>query len=893
MKHSAPSRRAAKRPARAFRVHPRRSKVVALALAGGTLAAAVVGVALAGPGGAGAAPAAGADAESANQAALVAAEDRRLIEIRSVTAVAPLRGGTQYSKPYRLTTGSGYTLVLTSRSAPYTVKDLLTLAPQTFVRQDDGSYLLLENLYLNAGAKLTLQNPGGLTVRMASAPTGFVSIVSFGGVLAFVGTEQQPVKITSWDPRTKAPDTTVKDGRAYIRSVGGQFRSQYLQASDLGFWSGRTGGMSLTGTDRPDTGSTEGPDAHQTKTERHAGADARAEGNAGPAQPEQTPAAGDVYAQPSGDLSTPDTRFGTADASFVSAKITHTTLTGNAYGLFISSADGIEVSDSTIERSLIDGVILHRFASNGILERVTSNDNAGDGFVLARATQEIRISAATARNNGINGMSLTGRALAEGPSPSGETVGEYGNNSVANSTFENNRRYGIEVDGGDNVGLQNNQVRGGDMGIVVRRGAQQVSVVGNQVSGQKRQGISVRDAVVDATVTGNTVESSPLGIYLRDSTATIRGNTIDRVTSHGVTVVGSVKGAQVSYNTVSGTGPTPVDTARSHGKLTVERNQTAAWHDTRSFWIRLRHAAKPMTLLWLGVVLLVLFSAVKARKLGARGTIRHPYEKQKLLDTGDRGELLRSAPARTREPELVGAVPAGAARGRSGWDAAGVDQATDLLPQRSWRPGSDPAGNPRRPAGPSNAMPAVESRPGNTEGASTGSRRPVEARPVWERPSAPPEWKPRNERGADTGSLDRSAGRPADRLADLLAQRPADRRSDPPAERPADPSGVRRSADGPAWLPPARDALPAPALPAPDVVIGRTGEPGPGHPSNGTGIPAYEEDATSVLRRPDLAPPAAAAYDGDATTFLPRPRRSAEDGERWAAYRPENPEGQR
>ncbi|HEV7655214.1 MAG TPA: right-handed parallel beta-helix repeat-containing protein [Mycobacteriales bacterium] len=1062
---------------RRFRVHRRRSKVLALAVAGGTLAAAVVGVALAGPGGAGAAPAAGADAESANQAALVAAEDRRLIEIRSVAAVAPLRGGTEYSKPYRLTTGSGYTLVLTSRSAPYTVKDLLTLAPQTFVRQSDGSYLLLENLYLNAGAKLTLSNPGGLTIRMASASTGYVSIVSFGGALAFVGTEQQPVTVTSWDPRTKTPDTTVKDGRAYIRSVGGQFRSEYLQASNLGFWSGRTGGVSLTGTDRPDTGSTEGPESHQTKTERHAGADSRAEGNAGPAQPDQTPAAGDVYAQPSGNLSTPDTRFGTADQSFVSAKISHTTLSGNAYGLFISSADGIEVSDSEVDHSLIDGVILHRFASNGILERITSSDNAGDGFVLARATQEIRISGAVAKNNGNNGISLTGRALAEGPSPSGETVGEYGNNSVANSTFENNKRYGIEVDGGDNVGLQNNEVRGGDMGIVVRRGAQQVSVVGNQVSGQVRQGISVRDAVVNATVTGNTVESSPLGIYLRDSSATIRGNTIDRVTSHGVTAVGDVTGAQVAFNTVSGTGPTPVDTARSHGKIKVEKNQTDAWHDTRSFWIRLRHAAKPMTLLWLGVVLLVLFSAVRARKLGARGTIRHPYEKQRLLDTTDKGQLLRAAPARQREPALVGA---GASA--PGWDSTGIDQDTQMLsvgarqaasapgrrsadrvvadrsgadasapgrrsgdradadssvPARrsvdravasgpdssvpgrrsvdravadrppvtgraDARPGldgdrvtGDLAGRPggaaragadRAPAMDArsvdprpvtNALPAVAPRPAPLPPVDVRPPGGVEARPTWSRPEPAPEWKPRYERtGADpaAGPVDRSVGRPADRLSDLLAERPGARRSAEPqpdlgpgrpgarratdsqpdlfgAGRTSDPSPERlsdllaerpvtRREDRTEWLPRTGGALPAPSSDAPNLVIGRTGEPGPAHPSNGLGIPAaspsngagrsghpssgsglsghssdgsglsghpsdgsglsghpsngaglpvhpsnghglppYEEDATTTLRRPEPA------YHEDATTVLPRPRRSAEDGP-WQEERP-------
>jgi parallel beta-helix repeat protein len=555
-----------------------------------------------------------------------------------------------------------------------------------------------------------------------------------------------------------------------------------------------------------------------------------------------------VYAQPSGDLATPDTRFGTAGQSFVSAKITHTTLTGNAYGLFISSADGIEVSDSTVERSLIDGVILHRFASNGILERVTSNENAGDGFVLARATQEIRISAATAKNNGNNGITLTGRALAEGPSPSGETIGEYGNNSVANSTFENNKRYGIEVDGGANLGLQNNQVRGGDMGIVVRRGAQGVSVVGNQVAGQARQGISVRDAVVDATVTGNTVESSPLGIYLRDSTATVRGNTVDRVTSHGVTLVGAVKGTQVSYNTVSGTGATAVDAARSHGKITVERNQTGAWHDTRSFWIRLRHAAKPMTLLWLGVVLLVLFSAVRARKLGARGSIRHPYEKQRLLDTTDRGELLRPAPARERErvPDLVGALHAADAplRGGSGWDPSGVDQATDLLPARGRWPDT-----PDRPD-----RPPVDVRPA------------VDVRPSLSRPEPAPDWKPRYGRPDRTVPRppDRPADRAPDRLADLLAERPVDRAPSRLAERPADRA---RGDDPGAGRPPGSPGYEEDAT----TVLRRTGEPGPSQPSNGPRIPGYEEDATTVL---------------------PRPRRSAED-DPWTSYRHDGPEERR
>ena len=41
--------------------------------------------------------------EAGSEAALVAAEDRRLIQVRAVTAVAPLHG-TQWKSPYRLAT---------------------------------------------------------------------------------------------------------------------------------------------------------------------------------------------------------------------------------------------------------------------------------------------------------------------------------------------------------------------------------------------------------------------------------------------------------------------------------------------------------------------------------------------------------------------------------------------------------------------------------------------------------------------------------------------------------------------------------------------------------------------------------------------------------------------
>jgi hypothetical protein len=605
----------------------RTTKLTAVA---GVLLGTATALALAGPASAdpeGTADAATTAESAEQQAALVAGEDRRLTQVRAVTAVAPTRG-PGWAKPYRLDTGAGYTLVLTQQREPYTVTDLLTLAPQTFVRQADGSYLLTENIYLNSGAKLRLTNPGGLTLRMASTTTGFVSIVSFGGGITVEGTPQAPTKITSWDVRTGLPDTRVDDGRAYIRAIGGQFAMSYAQVSDLGFWSGRTAGVSLTGTDRPNTGDVTGP-AHLTKTERH---EAKADRLATDGAADAAPGAGDVFAQPSGNLAAPDTRFDVPGLSYVSGKIDHSSITGDAFGLFVSSANGITISDTTISRSLQDGLVLHRFASSADIERVASLDNGGDGFVLSRAAQQVRVTASTARGNGGNGFTVNGLPLATGASASGEYVGSYGNNSVTNSEAIDNAHYGIEIIGGLNLAVQNNRVIGSDMGIVARQGADTVAINGNQVSGQRRQGIAVRDGVTRALITGNVVSDTDNGIYVRSSVAEVRGNTVEGATNHGIALVDATGGSLVAYNVVAGVGPSALDRSRARGDVDIDQNTITAWHDTSSFWIRFRHYASPMTMLWAAIIALIIGSAalgVRRRRSG----IRDPYANTTSLRT--------------------------------------------------------------------------------------------------------------------------------------------------------------------------------------------------------------------------------------------------------------------
>ncbi len=124
--------------------------------------------------------------DPALESLLVAAEERRLIEVRAISNAAGWTNLNQ-GRPYRLVTGNTYTLVLIRRESAYTLDDLLDFAPSTFVRQPDGSYLLSENIVVEQGATLRLSSTEGLVLRLASTSDAFVSIVTIGGAIGVRG----------------------------------------------------------------------------------------------------------------------------------------------------------------------------------------------------------------------------------------------------------------------------------------------------------------------------------------------------------------------------------------------------------------------------------------------------------------------------------------------------------------------------------------------------------------------------------------------------------------------------------------------------------------------------------------------------------------------------------
>jgi parallel beta-helix repeat protein len=589
------------------------------------------------------------EADGERQAALVDQEDQRIMQTRAVLAAILQVGGqaaATWKQPQIYGSAHGKTLVLPQRNddAPYTVADLVRYGGKYFQPLRDGSFLLGVHVFVADGARLTLQSTNRpLTIRMGSVPGSFSSIVTFGGGISIIGSVQNPVRIMSWDARTRRPDSRVADGRAYIRAVGGEFRMKYAQVSDLGFWSGRTGGIALTGTDRPASAT-----KHQNKAQRHEAKRRRLaqqkNGN------KAGGGSGDVEIDPAGPEGPGGTASHVPAASLVTGSIEQSRIVGDAYGIFVSGSNQTQIVGNKVEGSLVHGVLMHRYAKNANIYNTTVTGSGGDGFVLSRATEKVRITRCVSERNTGNGYTLNGQALADGPSASGEALESFGDSSVNGSTARNNGHYGIEVLGGNRLAVQTSTVVGGDMGIVVRDRATEVQLSDNVLTKQVRQGIALRDGVTGADVAGNTVQGARTGIYLRNASGKLVGNKIEGATAHGITLKGGTGGTELTSNQLSGSGPSAVSTSDAHGSLVRDNNDTDGWRDTSSIITRVLRYAKPMNIIWACVLLIVIISMIRSRGTGMQKIRRgsHPYAMQ---------QRLRHRPVQALRDHMRGAPP--------------------------------------------------------------------------------------------------------------------------------------------------------------------------------------------------------------------------------------------
>ena len=560
------------------------------------------------------------------EAKLVATEDARLIRVRALSDTAT-RLGVAQSRPYRLAVGSTPTLVLVARASAYSLDELTSAAPRTVSKMADGSYLISENIVVQQGATLQMASKAGITVHLASGSKGFVSIVANGGTLVIQGSTEAPVKIDSWDTVTGKQDDLTSDGRAYIRVYGGRAQFVNVDFTKLGFWSGLTGGVALTGTKLLDDPTAAGSTADPTAT-------------GSPSADTPKALSGDMLPA-DGGLSTLSIDGSTDDYGYATGLIQGVTFTGDAFGFFVSSSDRVEIRDSVIQDSLVDGLVLHRDVSNSNVESTTARNNAQNGFRLARATSSVTFQRLKAIDNGRDGIALEGGPLADGPSATGIPTTVYGNNEVNGSTSTGNGRYGIEVVGGTDIVIAGNTVSHNVMGIVVSKATTGVVIKNNQVTDSQKQGIAVKDSALDASIVDNKVTTTPIAIYLRNAGGSVEGNTITGASNHGISLLGATGNSTIVNNNISGIGPSAIDVVRTTNSA-VRGNDVSSWQGTKPLLVILHSILQPLTILWIVIALAVILSVMFVRR---RSVIRDPFANQAPLTSFTRGIVERESVA--------------------------------------------------------------------------------------------------------------------------------------------------------------------------------------------------------------------------------------------------------
>lgn len=538
--------------------------------------------------------------DPAGEAALVIAEQER-VDLVSTVGNSLAWQTDRFEGPYRVPTAPVSTLVLPATAEPYTLAELTEFAPEAIVAQPDGSVLISENLVALEGAALDLSSssPGSPTaIKLRSDPGAFASIVSMGGGFTAVGADGAPLSFTSHDTATAAPDTNTADGRAYVRVVGGDVNLQHARFTDLGFWSGETGGLSLTGVESRDPQAAIG-NAEESTDGAPTITGEELSGLVAEEQPAPGPITGTVAA---------------------------VTASGNAFGLFVSQATQLAISGLDVSDSLVDGIVLHRSVTGSTIDDSRSTGNAVDGVVVARSSSGITMTRLSASGNGRNGISVDGRPLADRPTANGTSLAEYGDVHVNDSVLADNARHGIQVSGGQSISIAGSDITANVVGIALDAGATGVDVSDNTLSRQSRQSISVRGGVDETTIHGNRFDSVDTGVRIAGATAAVEDNTFTDVSNHAVTLVGDATGARVTGNIMAGTGRTPIHDDAVGGY--VAGNDTEEWQKKVTPTSVASSITQPLTLVWVGLAVLLLFTAMTGSRLRHS---REPYSEHRPL----------------------------------------------------------------------------------------------------------------------------------------------------------------------------------------------------------------------------------------------------------------------
>ncbi|WP_307875304.1 right-handed parallel beta-helix repeat-containing protein [Frankia nepalensis] len=502
-------------------------------------------------------PASSADAKK--QSTLVDAEDIRLRTMYE-------RFGVLTEPTIVETAGSLPTLLLPARAQPYTATDVVAAGGGR--REVDGGVLFTAHVLVGPQARLVINGQVG-ELRLASGASGYATVTAWRGAMEFFGdSPEKKLSIVGWDVQNLRPDTATADGRSYIRTMGGELIVRNVKATNLGFWTGRTGGIAWTGSKgEPSTG-------------------------------------------------------GAADSVF----------SQNVFGAYVSGSEGIQMIGVRLEDNERSGLSVNRDATTTLVSGITSTRNHGDGITIDRASGSRVMRSTVTDNSGDGitvdgrGLGLVATAtgvqvhqikdtLLEGNTVSGN--GRYGirvvggENSVLRANKVTGSTVGIIIKSGAN-GTQiegNTAIAATEAGIQIGPDARRTALVQNTLTDDRR-GIVIQGA----------------------TTNVVSRNTVTGASDFAITVRGQADDTKIQHNKLSGEGWRAIDIRKALGVKTreIHSNNTDGWVSLEAnHWYSLIEE-HPALLVW-GVLVLLPLLGWRSRRKAKKAPRQHPYPEAELL----------------------------------------------------------------------------------------------------------------------------------------------------------------------------------------------------------------------------------------------------------------------
>jgi hypothetical protein len=316
-----------------------------------------------------------------------------------------------------------------------------------------------------------------------------------------------------------------------------------------------------------------------------------------------------------------------SSGTVATGSIVASTFAGNQYGVFASRAKDLSVTGSSFTANTVDGLALHRGTVGTTIRSSSASGNGRHGFSVDKGSESAVFTDVTAAGNAAFGIFFDGRPLSRGGSPGGASLRAYGNVQIVGGVLRDNGNAGLRVVGGHDVSVSGTRVMDNHDGIALTDTAAPTTVQNVVVTGRHRLGISVTGG--QAAVAGNRVTGARTAIRVRDAAVAVRDNVVARATNHAVSVVGAARGSALLGNTISGRGPSGLDTFRLAPGVSVRSsgNDVEGWTQDRNDWNYWSTFIPnhPMLVLWVLVLGLQLRFAVSGRRRrGPVGTAPYP-----------------------------------------------------------------------------------------------------------------------------------------------------------------------------------------------------------------------------------------------------------------------------